>query len=222
MTSIIDQKIEKFSLCAQFIPGAVVVLDVSQKAKRVLYLNPYGCEKLGLTFCELPYLSNQDYSRVLHENGQRSFLNGLKKFRAGCHQEGCFTFFQQVKEKDVEEWVWYIASAKWFNTKDLKDHKHLLIIAFPMNRMKHIGQKSQRLVAENIFYEENRNKFLSLGEKPRKVLQLVALGKSSAEIAAELQIAVDTVNTHRRNIKRKLKINNTYEFVKFARTFDLI
>jgi DNA-binding CsgD family transcriptional regulator len=50
----------------------------------------------------------------------------------------------------------------------------------------------------------------------------VALGKSSCEIANELFISVETVNTHRKLIKLKLDISTTYEFTQYAYAFDLI
>jgi DNA-binding CsgD family transcriptional regulator len=47
------------------------------------------------------------------------------------------------------------------------------------------------------------------------VLRLVALGKSSCEIADELFISIETVNTHRKLIKQKLGIS-------YAHAFDVI
>ncbi|NJW52522.1 helix-turn-helix transcriptional regulator [Salinimicrobium sp. CDJ15-91] len=88
--------------------------------------------------------------------------------------------------------------------------------------MKHIQNKAERLLAENKFFKENLGKFLSLGNRAKEVLRLVALGKSSGEIAHELNISTDTVNTHRKNIKKKLGISSTYEFTEYAHAYDLI
>jgi DNA-binding CsgD family transcriptional regulator len=48
------------------------------------------------------------------------------------------------------------------------------------------------------------------------VLQLVAEGKSSKEIGAILQIAVPTVETHRRQIMEKLSLRTVAELTKYA------
>ncbi|NJY62711.1 helix-turn-helix transcriptional regulator [Salinimicrobium sp. CDJ15-81-2] len=61
-----------------------------------------------------------------------------------------------------------------------------------------------------------------MGKRAKEVLRLVALGKSSSEIAEELNISTETVNTHRKNIKKKLGISTTYEFTEYARAYDLI
>jgi DNA-binding NarL/FixJ family response regulator len=55
-----------------------------------------------------------------------------------------------------------------------------------------------------------------LSVREREVLQLVAEGKSSKEIGAILQIAVPTVETHRRQIMEKLGLRTIAELTKYA------
>jgi DNA-binding NarL/FixJ family response regulator len=55
-----------------------------------------------------------------------------------------------------------------------------------------------------------------LGGREREVLQLLAEGKSSPEIASVMHISVSTVETHRRNIMRKLDIHSVAGLTKFA------
>ena len=50
----------------------------------------------------------------------------------------------------------------------------------------------------------------------KEILRLLALGKSTKEIAAERFLSVYTVMTHRKNIFRKLKVNNAHEAVRYA------
>lgn len=55
-----------------------------------------------------------------------------------------------------------------------------------------------------------------LGPREQEVLRLVANGRRSGEIAAELGIAPSTVDVHRRNIKRKLGMQTTAELTRYA------
>jgi DNA-binding NarL/FixJ family response regulator len=55
-----------------------------------------------------------------------------------------------------------------------------------------------------------------LSIREREVLQLVAEGKSSKEIGVILQIAVPTVETHRRQIVEKLNLRTIAELTKYA------
>lgn len=56
----------------------------------------------------------------------------------------------------------------------------------------------------------------SLSAREREVLQLVAEGKSSAEIAARLSLSVKTVETYRSRLMLKLDIHDIPGLVKFA------
>jgi DNA-binding NarL/FixJ family response regulator len=56
----------------------------------------------------------------------------------------------------------------------------------------------------------------SLGKRELQVLQLLAEGNRSSSIAEKLSISVATVDTHRRNIMRKLDLHTVAELTKFA------
>ena len=55
-----------------------------------------------------------------------------------------------------------------------------------------------------------------LTTREREVLKLIAEGKSNREIASLLYISIRTVENHRANIMKKLKLNKTAEIVKYA------
>jgi two-component system NarL family response regulator len=55
-----------------------------------------------------------------------------------------------------------------------------------------------------------------LGARERQILQLLAEGHKSPEIARRLHIAPSTVETHRRNIMRKLDVHSVAELTKYA------
>jgi DNA-binding NarL/FixJ family response regulator len=56
----------------------------------------------------------------------------------------------------------------------------------------------------------------SLSAREREIVQLLAEGKSSKEVATVLGISVKTAETHRSNIMRKLEIHSVSELVRFA------
>ena len=63
------------------------------------------------------------------------------------------------------------------------------------------------------FRNENAMK---LGSREREVLQLVAEGTSTPDIAKQLSISASTVDVHRRNIMTKLDLHNVAELTKYA------
>jgi len=55
-----------------------------------------------------------------------------------------------------------------------------------------------------------------LTSREREIVQLLAEGKSSKEVAASLCISVKTAETHRANIMRKLQLHTVSELVRYA------
>ena len=56
----------------------------------------------------------------------------------------------------------------------------------------------------------------TLGRREREVLQLLASGKTSGQIAEALGIATGTVEVHRRNLMRKLDLHNVADLTRYA------
>jgi DNA-binding NarL/FixJ family response regulator len=55
-----------------------------------------------------------------------------------------------------------------------------------------------------------------LTSREREIVQLLAEGKSSKEVASSLCISVKTAETHRSNIMRKLQLHTVSELVRYA------
>lgn len=56
----------------------------------------------------------------------------------------------------------------------------------------------------------------NLTPREREVLQLIAEGHTTKEIASLLSVSVKTVETHRRNIMRKVNLHSVAELTKYA------
>jgi len=56
----------------------------------------------------------------------------------------------------------------------------------------------------------------ALSSREREVLQLIAEGKTSREIADTLHLAVKTVQSHRTNLMQKLDLHDRGELIKYA------
>lgn len=70
--------------------------------------------------------------------------------------------------------------------------------------------------------EDSFVKSLSLTQREKEIITLLAKEKSSQEIADSLFISIYTVNTHRKNILHKLGIKNTAGLMKFASENNLV
>lgn len=72
----------------------------------------------------------------------------------------------------------------------------------------------------NRLINEKKNELASTATQLTKseivILKEIATGKTTKEIAAEKCLSFHTVNTHRKNIFRKLDVNNVHEAIKVA------
>jgi len=57
---------------------------------------------------------------------------------------------------------------------------------------------------------------IRLTPRQREIVQLLAEGKSSKEVAVALDLSVKTAETHRANIMRKLDCHSVSEVVRYA------
>lgn len=78
-----------------------------------------------------------------------------------------------------------------------------------------LGNKSRK--TENV----NRQNF-SLTVTEKEIVQLLAQGKSTKEIAYERCLSYHTVITHRKNIFRKMEVNTVHELTKIALKYGLV
>ena len=77
----------------------------------------------------------------------------------------------------------------------------------------------------NLAYEympETATSHVSLTARERQVLELMAQEFTAPEIAQKLYISKDTVETHKRNMLKKLGLKNSYALVKYAIQHGLV
>ena len=62
----------------------------------------------------------------------------------------------------------------------------------------------------------------SLSEREIDVLKLIISGKNNKQVAGKLFISPNTVLTHRRNLMKKLKVNNTAQLITKSLRYKII
>jgi DNA-binding NarL/FixJ family response regulator len=112
------------------------------------------------------------------------------------------------------------AGAVGYIPKDAAFTELLTGIKTVMQSGKYLSPPLAPLVLDDYFRRAHGNDDASelskLSNREREVLQLIAEGNSSAEIAQLLHISARTVDTHRHNIMEKLAIHSIAGLTKFA------
>jgi len=70
--------------------------------------------------------------------------------------------------------------------------------------------------------KKTEDKEVHLTRREIEIIQKIADDKSNQEIADELHLSVRTVETHRRNLMQKLKINSVVALLKYASQHNII
>jgi DNA-binding NarL/FixJ family response regulator len=84
----------------------------------------------------------------------------------------------------------------------------------PLSLRQHL---SQRELLRDQFVDR-----LKLTRREIEIIQSIARGLASHQIATQLNVSAHTIETHRKNIFRKLNISNVAELVHFAHENYLI
>lgn len=76
-----------------------------------------------------------------------------------------------------------------------------------------ICQSASRILEEKQIENDNKEKLTS---SEKNILRQIAASKSTKEIAYDMNLSFHTINTHRKNIFRKIKVNNVHEAIRYA------
>jgi two-component system invasion response regulator UvrY len=88
----------------------------------------------------------------------------------------------------------------------------------------YICQEVKNILSDQLLNEGHTDGDInSLSERELQVVRFLKDGNSSREIAAELNISLKTVEVHRHNVLKKLKLKNTVSLINFinSQAFDL-
>lgn len=216
----IENKISAIAAVADQLPSITIIHELPDFIIR--YISPRGLELLGRRREDIVGMSGQEYfERFLNIDDVNEYVPKIQQMLER-NTDISVSYFQQVRTSREREWDWYHSVTRVLCRDDYNRPLLAISNAFPIDPDHHVTAKVARLLEENSFLRNHHHLFAKLGKRERDVLRLLALGKSSAEIAKELSISVSTVETHRKNIKRKLNAGSSFHLAQYARAFDLI
>lgn len=204
------------------LPGSVMVQDLrSENPSSVTYMNDWGCNKLNYSMEDIQKLGEKYYSKFFVPDQIATFRKGIsnyfdkKDFTVGYH------FFQQVKTGKNQDLEWYFTMCKFMKSQEELPSK-LLVISNPVAGCVAMSKTLDNVVNRDLYRFRNFSRFEALSKREKEIIILLSEGKSSREIADNLFLSLLTVETHRKNIRKKLGINSLAELIRFALAFDLI
>lgn len=129
----------------------------------------------------------------------------------------CLILMQEVSEHYIHEYTRNLSQCN-IALKSNSQEELLLAITSTSNKKKYYCSEVLEVVLGNKPKAQTQvlGKDFSLTPTEREIVQLLALGKSTKEIANERCLSYHTVITHRKNIFRKMEVNTVHELTKLA------
>ncbi|MDO7874204.1 helix-turn-helix transcriptional regulator [Hymenobacter sp. ASUV-10] len=217
---IITQRVAEIAINADQQPGVIVVINLQTRS--VEYMSPRGLHLLETTMEELFAMGPAYHERFFCPNETDNYMPKIWDVMERRDFRAIVSFFQQVRTNQSMGWSWYFSSARLLACDEANQPLLLLNFSCPVDVDSNITAKVQRLLDENNFLRQHSTIYARLTPRERLVLKGLALGETSAETAQYLFISMQTVETHRRNLRQKLGVTSTFELGQYARAFDLI
>ena len=211
--------IDNIAKAAPEIPGVVIVHELP--LLNVVYMSPRGLNNLGLTPDALNSLGGDYNYLYFNKADAEDYIPKVFAMLERRDPNEIVTFFQQVRSSPTAPWTWHISTTRIL----LQDTDGTPVLAItvsqPIDPLHHVTSKVSRLLEENDFLRTNYARFNTLTKREVEVLTFMGQSKSTAEIAQILFVSTHTIESHRKNIRRKLNINTAYDQEQYIRAFDL-
>ncbi len=201
-------------------PGAVIIHDLSNQ--HVVYMSRMAVEGLNTTVEELQTMGMDYHRKYFNPDEAAEYVPKILGLLERNNSDEFVSFFQQVRTGEDADYNWWLSSIRIFMRDEQGLPAYALTVSIPVDPKHNLTTKVERLLQENNFLRKHKEQFASLTKRELEIIRLMAMDKTSAEIATQLYLSEDTVKTHRRNIKRKVFAKNQYDVLKFAQAFDLV
>ena len=220
VTERIQNRIAAIAMVADELPGVLIIHSLPDF--RVEYMSDRGLKMLGKSKHEIEQMSSEEYhATYFNAEDAADYVPKIQRLLERNTDE-VVSFFQQVRTSRTQDFDWYKSAIRILMRDELNRPVLTITLAMKIDPEHHITTKVNRLLDENNFLKKHYHQFSKLTKREQDVLRLLALGNSANEIGEQLFISATTAETHRRNIKQKLKADNFYELSQYARAFDLI
>ena len=146
-------------------------------------------------------------------------LKSIRKYSPGSKIIGVSMHSQPAYAKKMLR-----LGAKGYVTKNSPRQEMLEAIAEVSENRVYICQEVKNILSDQLLNSDQSNPDINnLSDREMQIVKALKEGLSSKEIAGELSISLKTVEVHRHNILKKLKLKNTVSLINFinSQAFDL-
>ncbi|MEX2344194.1 MAG: helix-turn-helix transcriptional regulator [Balneolaceae bacterium] len=184
------------------------VMHVNEKLTGIIGFHNDEIREMGMKYLE----------NYLHPTSLASVAEFLPPLYANVDKHKTFPFLQYVKlynSKDFSPLITF--------TKNTTYEKGLVLcLSLRPGDFEKMSPKMEQVVEMDQFKLKHFKRFQQLTRRELEILKFLAKGFKNVQIAEQLFISRQTVETHRKHINRKLEISSYRDLVKYALAFNLV
>lgn len=197
----------------------VGLYTASYQTESVTWCNPYMENMFGLNAAAIIALGNDFCGTLVHPDDQH--LTQISQLLLS--QQPIVNFGGVFRARSVSEskWKWLAgwATSLYKNEKGIATD--MLCVLVDLGVCIHTYDRTIDALRDALRDKKDES-LLSLTNREREVLLLIAKGLKNKEIAERLSLSVYTVETHRKNIKLKLNVCTTTDLLRKAEDLILL
>ena len=201
MTNLKTPKAINMQDCANLFPDNFKVFPI-RNSDAFINTNDYG----NISSCEY----------FLHGENT-TLVNEVSNFLKHKPADTVYSFFCR---KEGQQQSWQLCSCR-LNKNGKEPINELVVFIYDLDFRDDLKKRLQAVLEQHSFFKSNFEKVSKLTKKEKEISQLLTQGMSSKEIALNNFTSVHTVNTHRKNISKKLGIQNIAGLQQFSELFDM-
>jgi DNA-binding CsgD family transcriptional regulator len=197
------------------VPAMLYLMDLRQM--KILWCNDRVRNFFGYDMTGMNMMDEKGELIKIYENDQTRALDNLKSWRENEREPGKVVI-RMLDSENVEEY--FYTDHHIFKRDEEGEPLWLLGVCISMNRQHHTEHEKRLLFSEDIaatlsYLEE-------ISDKELRVLELLSGGLSYQDMADELNLSLDGVRYHIRNIYQQLDVNTRGEAITKALKYRLI
>ena len=175
------------------------ILDEASNGLNAVELIKYHQPMIALLDIMMPLMSGIDAVKKIKIEAPDTFVVMLTAFEDSNHLEKAL-----------------MAGADGYLTKDI-GAKELIKAIHTVLSGERVFSKSIIMIMQNRYVPTLQNdEQITITRREQEILNLIALGKKTSEISDTLSLSSRTVETHRYNLMKKLKLNSAAELIRYA------
>ncbi|ATL46274.1 hypothetical protein COR50_03300 [Chitinophaga caeni] len=190
-----------------------MVYTSNNERKSINWCNKTMEDTMGYTLDEITEKGMEFFKEIMHPEDFDIALVARNQFK---DNQPLFGGVLRVKGRNDEDWKWVVGLGIPYKHDEFGNLQDVLCVFLDFSYAINTSNQISEALRE-VLRKSNESILNKLTPREKDIFMLAAQGKNNKEIAGFLSLSRYTVETHRKNIRLKLKVRNTSELVALAK-----